>query len=61
MAVCDHLRLRAKPDVLWLHPPNGERRDSITGAKLKRMGTLAGTSDLRSTDRRAAGFPRALQ
>jgi VRR-NUC domain len=45
-AVCDHLRLRAKPDVLWLHVPNGERRDAITGAKLKRMGTLAGTSDL---------------
>ena len=44
-AVCDHLRLRAKPDVLWLHVPNGERRDAITGAKLKRMGTLAGTSD----------------
>src|SRR5262249_24659680 len=45
-AVCDHLRLRAKPDVLWLHVPNGERRDKITGAKLKRMGVLAGASDL---------------
>lgn len=45
-AVCDHLRLRAKPDVLWLHCPNGERRDRITGAKLKRMGVLAGASDL---------------
>jgi hypothetical protein len=45
-AVCDHLRLRAKPDVLWLHVPNGERRDKITGAKLKRMGALAGASDL---------------
>jgi hypothetical protein len=45
-AVCEHLRLRAKPDVLWLHVPNGERRDKITGAKLKRMGVLAGASDL---------------
>jgi len=45
-AICDHLRLRAKPDVLWLHVPNGERRDKITGAKLKRMGVLAGASDL---------------
>jgi hypothetical protein len=45
-AICDHLRLRAKPDVLWLHVPNGERRDKITGgAKLKRMGVLAGASD----------------
>src|SRR5215831_19295493 len=44
--VVEHLRLRAKPDVLWLHVPNGERRDKITGAKLKRMGVLAGASDL---------------
>ena len=41
-----HLRLRAKPDVLWLHVPNGERRDKVSGAKLKRMGVLAGASDL---------------
>ena len=32
--VVEHLRLRAKPDVLWLHVPNGERRDKITAAKL---------------------------
>jgi hypothetical protein len=44
-AVCDHLRLRTKPDVLWLHVPNGEHRSKITGAKLKRMGVLAGASD----------------
>ena len=44
--VVDHLRLRAKPDVLWLHVPNGERRDKITGAKLKRMGVVPGTADL---------------
>jgi hypothetical protein len=45
-ALVEHLRLRAKPDVLWLHCPNGERRDAITGAKLKRMGVLAGAPDL---------------
>jgi hypothetical protein len=45
-AVCDHLHLRAKPDVLWLHCPNGGRRDARTGAMLKRMGVLAGASDI---------------
>jgi hypothetical protein len=45
-AVVAHLRLRAKPDVLWLHVPNGEHRDKITGAKLKRLGTLPGAADL---------------
>jgi hypothetical protein len=45
LAVCEHPRLRAKPDVLWLHVGNGERRDKITGAKLKRMGVLPGASD----------------
>jgi VRR-NUC domain len=46
VAVCQHLRLRALPDVLWTHCPNGERRDARTGAKLKRMGVLAGAADL---------------
>jgi VRR-NUC domain len=45
-AVVDHLHLRAKPDVLWLHCPNGERRDPRTGAKLKRMGVLPGAADI---------------
>jgi hypothetical protein len=45
-AVCDHLHLRAKPDVLWLHCPNGGRRDARTGAMLKRMGVLSGASDI---------------
>src|SRR5215831_20960461 len=45
-AVCDHLRLRAKPDVLWLHVPNGGSRDIREAANLKRMGALAGASDL---------------
>ena len=45
-AVCDHLRLRAKPDVLWLHPANGGARDIREAARFKRMGVLAGASDL---------------
>jgi hypothetical protein len=45
VAVCEHLRLRAHPDVLWTHCPNGERRDARIGAKLKRMGVLAGAAD----------------
>jgi ParB-like chromosome segregation protein Spo0J len=45
-ALVEHLRLRAKPTVLWLHVPNGGRRDKITGMQLKRLGTLAGASDL---------------
>lgn len=45
-AVCDHLRLRASPSVLWLHPPNGEARNRVTGAKLVGMGVLPGAADL---------------
>jgi hypothetical protein len=45
-AVIEHLRLRAKPDVLWLHVPNGGSRDIREAANLKRMGALAGASDL---------------
>jgi hypothetical protein len=45
-ALIEHLRLRAKPDVLWLHVPNGERRDKITGAKLRALGVLPGAADL---------------
>jgi hypothetical protein len=45
-AVAEHLRWRAKHDVVWLHPANGEARDKIAGAKLKRMGVLPGASDL---------------
>ena len=32
-AVCDHLHLRAKPDVLWLHPANGGTRDIREAAR----------------------------
>jgi VRR-NUC domain len=44
--VTEHLRVRAKPDVLWLHPANGGKRDIREAAQFKRMGMLAGASDL---------------
>src|SRR5262249_36272077 len=43
---CEHLRLRAKPDVLWLHVPNGGLRSKREAARFKRMGVLAGASNL---------------
>jgi hypothetical protein len=45
-AVVEHLRLRAKPDVLWVHPANGGSRDIREAAHFKRIGVLAGASDL---------------
>jgi VRR-NUC domain len=45
VAICDHLRLRANPDALWLHVPNQRKTDAKTGALLKRMGVLSGASD----------------
>lgn len=33
-------------DHIIYHVPNGERRDAITGARLKRGGVLAGVPDL---------------
>lgn len=40
------LRQYARPDVLWLHIPNGEKRDAKTARKLSLMGVLAGAADL---------------
>jgi hypothetical protein len=45
-AVVEHLRWRAKPDALFLHPANGGTRDIREAARFKRMGVLAGASDL---------------
>lgn len=46
MAVVTYLNVMAKPNLIWHHPPNGERRDAKTGAKLKKMGTKRGVPDL---------------
>jgi hypothetical protein len=35
-SLVDALRKFAAPDRLWLHIGNGERRDAITGSRLKR-------------------------
>ena len=32
--------------LIWFHPANGEHRNPITGAKLKRMGVKAGMPDV---------------
>jgi len=45
-ALCDHLRLRAKRGVLWLHPANGGLRNPREAARFKRIGVLPGASDL---------------
>lgn len=44
--IVDLLRKTAKPDVIWLHIPNGEHRDIRTATKLKLMGVRAGAADL---------------
>src|SRR5258705_12269446 len=45
-AVCRHLRLRARPGVVWFHVPNGGCRNAREAARLKGMGVLPGVSDL---------------
>lgn len=53
-AVCDHLRSRAWPDVVWFHVPNGARLGGkrtkkgfpIQAARLKGLGVRSGVSDL---------------
>lgn len=44
-AVVQHLRLRGVPGLVFFHVPNAPR-SAITGKLLKRMGMLAGVSDL---------------
>jgi len=39
------LREYARPDVLWWHTPNGEKRDKSIAAKLWRMGVRPGVAD----------------
>lgn len=43
--VADTLKRWASPGWVWTHLPMGERRDAITGARLKRMGTQPGWPD----------------
>jgi len=39
------LEVAAPRRVLWWHTPNGEKRDKVTAAILKRMGTKPGIPD----------------
>lgn len=43
--VADLLTIALSPGWLWFHVPNGELRNKIIAARLKRMGVKAGVSD----------------
>ena len=43
--IADLLRLSLAPGWVWFHPANGEFRDRVAGARLKRMGVRPGVSD----------------
>jgi hypothetical protein len=45
-AICQHLRQRGAPGLLWWHTPNGGKRRPIEAAILKGLGTRAGVADL---------------
>lgn len=45
-AIVAHLLLRAHPDVLWWHCPNGGKRSKAAAGRLKAMGTKPGIPDL---------------
>ena len=47
--VIDFLTLQGRPDLLFLHPANGELREAATGRRLARMGVLPGAADLHLT------------
>lgn len=46
IAVMEHLHLRGMPGVIYFAVPNGGQRSKSEAAKLKRMGVLAGVSDI---------------
>jgi hypothetical protein len=45
-SVVAHLRARAVPGVVFLHPASGEARNAVTGAILKGLGVMPGAPDL---------------
>ena len=45
-AVCQHLRQRGAPDLVWFHVPNGGRRSPVEAAIFNGLGVRAGVSDL---------------
>ena len=45
-AVCQHLKLRAKPGVVWFHVPNGLKSEGRHVKRMKAMGLRPGVADL---------------
>jgi hypothetical protein len=45
-AICQHLRARSVPGLVWFHVPNGGRRRPIEAAIFKGLGVRPGVSDL---------------
>jgi hypothetical protein len=45
-SIVAHLRTRAVPGVVFLHPANGGARSAIEGAIFKSLGVAAGAPDL---------------
>jgi hypothetical protein len=46
VALVGHILLRAAPGLVWTATANGELRNPVVGAKLKRMGVKPGVPDL---------------
>jgi hypothetical protein len=46
MDLVTFMRAYGRPDVVWWHVPNGEKRTRRTGAKLMKMGVRPGVADL---------------
>ena len=44
--VCQHLRQRGAPGLVWWHTPNGGKRRPVEAAILKGLGVRAGVADL---------------
>jgi hypothetical protein len=45
-AVCQHIRQRGVPGLVWWHTPNGGKRPPVEAAILKGLGARAGVADL---------------
>lgn len=45
-AVCQHLRMRGLPGVVWWHTPNGGSRSPAEAGRFKALGVKAGIPDL---------------
>jgi hypothetical protein len=45
-AVCEHLRTRGRPRLVWFAVPNGGSRDVREAANMKRQGVTAGVADI---------------